>query len=228
MTQATTPTQPPQVFLVGCRSGDNAGASPDAMGFKAYNLWRMHGVGLKVPQAFVLGTRYCRDYLEHGRTPPADLRETLARYIREVERASGLGFGSSRKPLLVSVRSGAPVSMPGMLDTVLNIGLCDSTVPGLVRLTGHPRLVWDNYRRLVQSFAETVHGSSPEPFEAALGRHLASASAASVDELDFQDLRALTREHLDLFEKHARRAFPQQPIEQLEAAVAAVFEFCSG
>ena len=81
MTQATMPTQPPQVFLVGCRSGENRGASPDAMGFKAYNLWRMHGVGLKVPQAFVLGTRYCRDYLEHGRTPPADETKRVGGYL---------------------------------------------------------------------------------------------------------------------------------------------------
>jgi pyruvate,orthophosphate dikinase len=139
-----------------------------------------------------------------------------------------LGFGSARKPLLVSVRSGAPVSMPGMLETVLNIGLCDATVPGLLRLTGAPRLVWDSYRRLVSSFAEVVHGRPAAPFEAALAARMQQAGVATPGELDFQDLRALTRDHLELYEAEVGEPFPQQPREQLESAVIAVWRSWAG
>ncbi|HVO88998.1 MAG TPA: PEP/pyruvate-binding domain-containing protein, partial [Casimicrobiaceae bacterium] len=124
-----------QTYLIGCRDASDAVPGAEVLGFKAYNLWRMHKLGLRVPQAFVLGTRYCREYFDRGAANEEQLKPMLARLVRELERASALGFGSARKPLLVSVRSGAAVSMPGMLDTILNIGLCDSTVPGLLRLT---------------------------------------------------------------------------------------------
>ena len=156
------------VLLIGCGAGADSDPSPDSIGFKAYNLWRMERAGMPVPQAFVLGTAFCQEFFHRDRKPGAGLRDLLLARVRDLERTSGLSFGSARKPLLLSVRSGAPVSMPGMLETVLDIGICDATVPGLLRLTGNARLVWDSYRRLVQSFAEVVDQLPAERFDAAL------------------------------------------------------------
>jgi pyruvate,orthophosphate dikinase len=179
---------------------------------------------LPVPQAFVLGTRFCRDFFRHGRKLPPDTRELLAAQIRRLELASGLAFGGERRPLLVSVRSGAPVSMPGMLDTVVDIGLTETSLRGLLRMTGNPRLVWDSYRRLVQSFAEVVHHCRPGAFDGILQRQLQSAGVGRSQELDYLGLTRTAREYLAMFETVTGRPFPQDPMEQLEAAVRAVFE----
>ena len=132
-------------------------------------------------------------------------------------------FGSARRPLLVSVRSGAALSMPGMLETVLDVGLNDRAVEGLIRLTGNPRLAWDSYRRLVQGFAEVVAGLDAAPFEAALREAVQSAGAETERELDHLALRAVTREMLALFEEGAGRPFPADPMQQLCEAAAGVF-----
>lgn len=211
-----------QVYEIGL-PGSRDGAGPEEMGFKAFNLARMAHIGLKVPEAFVLGTAICRDYLRHPARSRAALHDLLAEMLRRLESASRLGFGGTRKPLLVSVRSGAPVSMPGMMDTLLNIGLCDATVHGLVRLTGNPRLAWDSYRRLVQQFAEVVHGADAAPFRAALDAALREAGVDSAAGLDFRQLRELTQAFLDLFRTVTGQPFPQDPMAQIEAAVAAVF-----
>lgn len=209
------------VLVIGC--GVEGSASAEEFGFKAWNLWRMARTGMHVPPAFVLGTRFCRDYFQEGRKAPPGLGALLATHLHEVERATGLSFGGARRPLLVSVRSGAKVSMPGMLDTVLDIGLCDATVPGLLRLTGNPRLVWDSYRRLVQSFAETVHGASPAAFDAALAARVREDGVESASDLDFDALRAVARDFLDIHESETGVKFPQQAAQQLEAAVVAVW-----
>jgi pyruvate,orthophosphate dikinase len=212
-------------FLIGCRHVPAAAAvaSPDHLGFKAYNLWRMARAGLPVPAAFVLGTDYCRHYLAGGNTAPAGLRELLLAQVRELERATGLGFGSARRPLCVSVRSGAAISMPGMMETILDVGLNDQTARGLLRLTGNPRLAWDSYRRLVQSFAEVVHGVPAVRFAAALGERLRESRVESARDLDFQALKRLTDDYLEVFEDHAGMPFPQSPLDQLDAAVASIW-----
>jgi pyruvate, orthophosphate dikinase len=156
------PQWPDAVYLIGCMapSGNSANEyqpSAQTMGFKAYNLLRMAGLGLPVPPAFALGTLYCRDAVASSTaTQPAIWQPGL----QALERATGLGFGDARLPLLLSVRSGAPVSMPGMMETLLNIGLCEATLPGFLRQTGNPRLVWDTYRRLVASYGEVVANST--------------------------------------------------------------------
>jgi len=132
-------------------------------------------------------------------------------------------LGDTRKPLLVSVRSGAPVSMPGMMDTLLNIGLCDATVHGLLRITGNPRLVWDSYCRLIRSFAEVVFGSSPHQFTSALDALLARERLDRIQELDSQTLNELAQTYLKIFIKLTGEPFPQNPFTQLELAVEAVF-----
>lgn len=196
----------------------------EQVGFKAYNLSRMARVGLPVPPAFVLGTAVCRDYLKHPEPIRKALRSLLGGPMQRLEQTCGLSFGGARKPLLVSVRSGAAVSMPGMMDTLLNVGLCDATVRGLLRLTGNPRLVWDSYRRLVQQFAEVVHGVDPAPFRARLAAALERNQVARSQELDFKSLLRVTDEYLAMFGDLTGQAFPQDPNEQLERAVLAVLD----
>ncbi len=219
----TINTKPQSVHSIGLPGGS---AEPDmaTMGFKACNLARMTRMGLPVPQAFVLGTALCAEYRAQPEKFRERLRGLLEAQMSRLESACGLEFGAERKPLLVSVRSGAPVSMPGMMDTVLDIGLTDSTLRGLLRLTGNPRMVWDSYRRLIQQFAEVVHGANPAAFRAALDVAMDRARVARAQELDFQSLAALARDYLMLFESLTGRAFPQDPFDQLEAAVAAVFD----
>jgi len=209
-----------RIFLVGGQNAEPLTGDANAMGFKAYNLARMAAIGLPVPPAFVLGTGYCRDHLKAEKKPGGEL---LAASMRHIESGSGLTFGGARKPLLVSVRSGAPVSMPGMMETILNVGLTEATLRGLLRMTGNPRLVWDSYRRLVQSFATVVHGAPVQPFEAVLEAYLKQGGAARAQELDARLLAAVARDYLELYHKLTGADFPQDPLEQLEAAVRAVF-----
>ena len=133
------------------------------------------------------------------------------------------GFGSSRRPLLVSVRSGAAVSMPGMMETVLDIGVNDETVEGLIRLTGNPRLAWDSYRRLIQGFAEVVQGLPTEPFDALIQNALATEGVENERMLDHRALRQLAGAMLTLFRELASLPFPQSPADQLVRATDAVF-----
>jgi pyruvate, orthophosphate dikinase len=210
--------------IVPIRFGLPPAREPDAatMGFKAYNLWRMAQLGLPVPHALVIGTGYCRDFVTDPTATAATLRGALTGPLRDLETATGLRLGSVRKPLLVSVRSGAPVSMPGMMQTVLNVGLCDATVHGLLRLTGNPRLVWDSYRRFVQSYAEVVHGCSPSPFDEMLRQQLRRGDASDPRELDFRALRDAAMASLAIFESQTGQPFPQQPMDQLQATICAV------
>jgi len=190
-----------------------ASASPQALGFKAWNLARMDALGLPVPAAFVLGTGWCG---RAGEVGPALWESALD----ELQGFTGLTLGDSRHPLLLSVRSGAPVSMPGMLETLLNVGLTDSTLPGLIRLTGNPRLAWDAYRRLIAGFGEVVAGIDGRHFEADLD---AVRGGQDERELDFAALRELAGRHLETYLREAGEAFPQDARVQLEAAIGAVF-----
>ncbi|MGA7179870.1 MAG: PEP/pyruvate-binding domain-containing protein [Thiobacillaceae bacterium] len=192
------------------------------VGFKAHNLMRMAAMGLPVPQGFVLATNWC-SAVQRGNGVRPPLLGALQSGVRNLERATGLGFGSARRPLLVSVRSGAPVSMPGMMETVLNVGLNEVSLTGLLRLTGEHRLVWDSYRRLIQAFAEIVAGVPAAPFEAALDATLRRTGADIARQLDFRALRDLARAYLELYRDHTGHDFPQDPYEQLAAATHAVF-----
>ncbi|MDC8784680.1 PEP/pyruvate-binding domain-containing protein [Roseateles koreensis] len=222
---------PNAVYLIGCGTEDvGAGqhgedfvqACASSMGFKAWNLLRMARLALPVPPAFVLGTRYCVDPAARAQAAGAGLSGTglWQAGLQALERSTGLRLGDARRPLLLSVRSGAPVSMPGMMETLLNIGLCDATVGGLLRQTGNPRLVWDAYRRLIASYGEVVAGLPAQCFEAAT-----EALCAGRDEraLDFAELRTLTQRFLELYAQQAGQPFPQQPATQLAGAIEAVF-----
>ncbi|MCK9989108.1 MAG: PEP/pyruvate-binding domain-containing protein [Rugosibacter sp.] len=187
--------------------------SRDTMGAKAFNLLRMAGIGLPVPPALVIGAHYTA-------APEACLPPLFATGLPCLERATGLIFGDARTPLIVSVRSGAAASMPGMMETLLNIGLCDQTIGGLLRQTGNPRLVWDAYRRLIASYGETVANLPASLFEDEIER-----ATQGRDErlLDFNELRELTRLFLSLYQQHAGVAFPQDVKAQLSGAIRAVF-----
>ncbi len=190
------------------------------VGNKAWNLMRMAQRHLPVPPAFVLPTFWCR------RTDQSDdsgLRKSLADGIARLEASTGLTYGAARQPLLVSVRSGAAVSMPGMMETVLDVGLNAETVEGLIRLTGNPRLAWDSYRRLVQGYAEVVANLPTAPFDALVAAALVQAEADNERELDHRSLRALTQALLDCYRALTGQAFPADPRQQLADAVAAVF-----
>ena len=210
------------LHLIGCGPNTSRG-TVEQLGFKAFNLARLSRLGVAVPPAFVLGTDWFREFRALGGRLPSDTREALMVGIGHLEAHSGLAFSSQRRPLLLSVRSGASVSMPGMLETVLNVGLCETTISGFLRISGNPHLVWDSYRRLIEGWADTVAGLDGAPFAAARQDALASAGVASVAELDFRTLRTLAQREMVLYEAAAAQQFPQSPIEQLEAAIAAVF-----
>lgn len=193
-----------------------------ACGFKAHNLIRMSVLNLPVPAGFVLGTAWC-NAIQHDASVVGTLMDVLEENIRFLEHRTGLGFGSGRRPLLVSVRSGAPVSMPGMMDTVANVGLNEESLSGLLRLTGDHRLAWDSYSRLIMAFAETVAGVTIEPFERVLETTLKQHGVQTSRQLDFRALRELSQAFLELYEKVTKQSFPQNPMKQLEAATTAVF-----
>jgi pyruvate,orthophosphate dikinase len=213
---------PASLYLIGCLAPPDCAPaeyqpSVATMGFKAFNLLRMAGLGLPVPPAFAIGTSYCRDDASRSQaSQPALWRPGL----QAVERATHLRFGDERLPLLLSVRSGAPVSMPGMMETLLDIGLCDATLAGFLRQTGNPRLVWDTYRRLVASYGEVVAGVPAAIFES-----IGAALVGTRDEreLDFAELRTLTHRYLEAYAGAAGAPFPQDPQAQLVGAIGAVF-----
>ena len=209
------------LFRIAPRMGATKG-EVEVMGAKAFDLARMARLGLPVPPAFVLGTPHCRRCNQEPMRYGKSLAGLLEEQMRWLQSVTELGFGDQRKPLLVSVRSGAPVSMPGMMDTLLNIGLCDATARGLLRMTGNPRQVWDSYRRLVQTFAEVVFAAPPQRFAAAVEALLAREQLDRVQELDHLSLAELTRTNLQLCEEVTGKAFPQNPFDQLGLAVQAV------
>jgi pyruvate,orthophosphate dikinase len=203
---------------------DGDGHVPDmaSIGAKGHGLARMARAGLPVPEAAILTTALCRNAAGGG--DEKRLRMLASAAVGALQARSGLRLGSARRPLILSVRSGAPASMPGMLETVLDVGLCDESIEGLVALTGNPRLAWDSYRRLVESFAHVVAGCPLEPFEQATTAYVEAAGVQRPRDLDARTLAELTGEHLERFRALSGKPFPQKPLDQVEAAVRGVLE----
>jgi pyruvate, orthophosphate dikinase len=195
----------------------------DLLGGKGANLAEMTRLGLPVPPGFTITTDACRAHLASG-APPAGLAEQVEQHLAALEAATGRRLGDPADPLLVSVRSGARFSMPGMMETVLDLGLTDASVHGLARASGDERFAWDSYRRLVQMFGKTVLGVDDEHFDAAL--EAAKRARGTRDDLglDAADLRELVGAFKAVVRRRAGREFPQDPREQLDMAVRAVFE----
>ncbi|MEU9502725.1 pyruvate, phosphate dikinase [Streptomyces sp. NPDC048196] len=195
----------------------------DLLGGKGANLAEMTNLGLPVPPGFTITTEACKVYLESG-TEPAALRAEVSQHLDALEQRMGKKLGQADDPLLVSVRSGAKFSMPGMMDTVLNIGLSDASVSGLAAQAGDERFAWDSYRRLIQMFGKTVLGVDGELFEEAL-EEAKRAKGVRVDvELDAADLKSLVAHFKDIVAKETGRDFPQDPREQMDLAIRAVFD----
>ncbi|MEU0056747.1 pyruvate, phosphate dikinase [Streptomyces sp. NPDC006334] len=199
----------------------------DLLGGKGANLAEMTNLGLPVPPGFTITTEACKVYLDSGEEPVA-LRDEVSAHLDALEGKMGKKLGQADDPLLVSVRSGAKFSMPGMMDTVLNIGLSDKSVQGLAKQAGDDRFAWDSYRRLIQMFGKTVLGVDGELFEDAL-EAAKEAKKVTVDtELEAADLKKLVTKFKKIVKTEAGRDFPQDPREQMDLAIKAVFDSWNG
>jgi pyruvate,orthophosphate dikinase len=195
----------------------------DLLGGKGANLAEMTNLGLPVPPGFTITTEACRAYLRSGYEPEG-LAGEVGEHLAALEAALGRRLGQPDDPLLVSVRSGAKFSMPGMMDTVLNIGLNDQSVRGLAQQAGDERFAFDSYRRLIQMFGKTVLGIDGEHFEGALEQAKRDKGVSSDLELDAEDMRRLVETFKHVVVDRAGRAFPQEPREQMDLAIRAVFD----
>ncbi|GAA2732006.1 pyruvate, phosphate dikinase [Streptomyces nogalater] len=199
----------------------------DLLGGKGANLAEMTNLGLPVPPGFTITTEACKVYLDSGEEPAA-LRDEVSAHLDALERKMGKKLGQADNPLLVSVRSGAKFSMPGMMDTVLNIGLSDASVQGLAQQASDERFAWDSYRRLIQMFGKTVLGVDGDLFEEALDKAKAAKKVTVDTDLEAADLKKLVTTFKKIVKKEAGREFPQDPREQMDLAIKAVFDSWNG
>ncbi|MGV9994549.1 pyruvate, phosphate dikinase [Streptomyces sp. NPDC003374] len=197
------------------------------LGGKGAGLAEMTRLGLPVPPGFTVTTEACKVYLATGEEPP-ELAVETARALAGLERAMGRELGAPDDPLLVSVRSGARFSMPGMMETILDIGLNDASVHGLAKASGQERFAWDSYRRLVQMFGHTVMGVDGDLFQDAIAAHRAQRHVHADQELDAAELAQLTEEFKEIIRRETGEDFPQDPAEQLQRAIRAVFDSWNG
>ncbi|WP_046506214.1 pyruvate, phosphate dikinase [Streptomyces odonnellii] len=195
----------------------------DLLGGKGANLAEMTNLGLPVPPGFTITTRACNIYLDSGKEP-ASLRDEVSAHLDALEQKMAKKLGQHDDPLLVSVRSGAKFSMPGMMETVLNVGLSDASVAGLAAQAGDERFAWDSYRRLIQMFGRTVLGVDGRLFEEALEEAKQAKQAATDVDLEVGDLKKLVKHFKKIVSREAGRDFPQDPREQMDLAIRAVFE----
>ena len=217
------------VYLFGTSQSEGDKEMRNLLGGKGANLAEMAQLGLPVPAGFTITTEVCTHYYNHDKTYPSSLKGQVERTVAEVEKTMGMRFGDAANPLLLSVRSGARVSMPGMMETVLNLGLNDAIVQGLIEQSGDPRFCYDVYRRFVQMYGDVVMGLRPEdekeidPFEALLEAKKHARGVALDSELSAQDLRELVAAFKAEIAKRLGREFPEDPHEQLWNAIGAVF-----
>jgi pyruvate,orthophosphate dikinase len=200
----------------------NAGMR-DLLGGKGAGLAEMTNAGLPVPPGFTITTEACNEYYRNGQQFPPGMWEQAMAALHEIERASGKTFGDPQNPLLVSVRSGAKFSMPGMMDTILNLGLNDTTVEGLARATGNPRFAYDAYRRFIQMYGNVVLGIDKDKFEHILAEQKRKAGVETDPELSAEDLKEVVRRFKELVRTETGSDFPEDPFDQLRGAIEAVF-----
>ena len=214
------------VYFFGNGRADGSAAMRDILGGKGAGLAEMANLGLPVPPGFTISAKLCITYLEQG-TFPAALRTEVDRHLKNLERITKKGFGAPKSPLLVSVRSGAAVSMPGMMETILNLGLNDQTVAGLIAGSKNPRFAYDSYRRFVQMYGDVVFdlGKLEEnPFEELLTRTKARRRVKRDIDLPAEDLKAVVQEFKAIIQARTGQPFPEDPQQQLWGAIEAVFK----
>src|SRR5215211_6351319 len=203
---------------------DTAAGGRDLLGGKGAGLAEMTQIGVPVPAGFTISTDACRAYMAAGKRLPEGLEDDIAEHVARLEEGTGKRFGDESDPLLVSVRSGAAVSMPGMMDTILNLGLNDVSTEGLARTTGNHRFAYDSYRRLVQMFGDVVDGIDGQRFEQRLTDAKHAKGVQQDTDLDADDLRALVAAFKSIYEEETGSSFPQEARDQLMRAVRAVFD----
>ncbi len=220
---------PKLVYRFGAGAAEGSAAMRELLGGKAAGLAEMSGIGIPVPPGFTITTEVCAAYYARGESYPSGLAAEVAEGIEHIESIAGVRFGDAESPLLLSVRSGARVSMPGMMDTVLNLGLNDETVAGLARASGDERFAFDSYRRFVQMYANVVlgvrraSGESKDPFEELLAAMKRRRGVELDTGLTAEDLRELVAQYKAVVRQQSGRSFPDDPTEQLWGAIAAVF-----
>ena len=210
------------VYFFGGGKTEGKAAMKELLGGKGANLAEMSSLGVPVPPGFTITTQTCDAFYRLGRRYPKELAPQIDANIAKLEKVTGKTFGRGSNPLLVSVRSGAAVSMPGMMDTVLNLGLNDETLQAMIDLTGNERFVWDAYRRLTQMFGDVVLGMEHHDFEHALAKVKKARRAKLDTDLDVDGLKDVIAEYKKVYKK-ARKSFPQNARDQLQAAIDAVF-----
>jgi pyruvate,orthophosphate dikinase len=204
------------------------GKNKKLLGGKGAGLCEMTQLGLPVPPGFIITTEVCKEYYANGRRLPEGLMDEVKEYMKKIEAKVGKKFGDPNNPLLVSVRSGAAISMPGMMDTVLNLGLNDETAKGLIEQTGDERFVYDCYRRFIQLFGKVVLGVRDELFSEAFERVKREAGVKFDNELSAEHLKRVVKEFKEIVQRETGKPFPEDPWEQLEKAIAAVFNSWMG
>jgi pyruvate,orthophosphate dikinase len=211
------------VYFFGAGKAEGSKEMRNLLGGKGANLAEMTNLGIPVPPGFTITTEVCRVYYEGNRNYPPELDEQIDENLKKLEDAMGLKFGDPKRPLLVSVRSGARVSMPGMMDTVLNLGLNDETVQGLIDMTGNERFAYDAYRRFIQMFGDVVMEVPHDDFEAILEAKKKELGVVLDTELDAEALKDVVKKYKALVREKTGKSFPEDPREQLDMARDAVF-----
>ncbi len=211
------------VYFFGAGKAEGSGEMKNLLGGKGANLAEMTSIGLPVPAGFTITTEVCNEYYKNERNYPAGLKEQVEEKLREVEQLMGKKFGDGANPLLVSVRSGARASMPGMMDTVLNLGLNDITVQGVVKQSGDERFAFDSYRRFIQMYANVVKGLDGEVLEDILEQMKNDRGVSEDTALSAADLKELVTQFKNKYSEELGESFPEDPQEQLWGAIGAVF-----
>ena len=217
-----------ELDAVAAQVGDDWDAARGLLGGKGANLADMVRIGLPVPHGFTVSTEACNAYLDSGGTFPSGMWDQVLAALKRVESQTGKRFGGEESPLLVSCRSGAKFSMPGMMDTVLNIGLNRQTVSAMIRLTDDARFVYDAYRRLIQMFGSVVMGIDDEPFEAVIAQARRAAGVENDTALSAQDWERVVAQFKAIYRRHTTHDFPEDPFKQLKMATEAVFKSWNG
>ena len=211
------------VFFFGDGKADGQASMKSLLGGKGANLAEMTNLGVPVPPGFTISTEVCDYYNKNNNQYPQALQNQIDENLKKLEQAMDAGFGEKKNPLLVSVRSGAAVSMPGMMDTILNLGLNDETVAGMIAKTGNERFAWDAYRRFINMFGDVVMGIEHSEFEKELYAVKKKYKAAQDTDLSSEGLKEVVTKYKAVFKKNTKKDFPQSPREQLSRAINAVF-----
>ncbi|HOL52472.1 MAG TPA: pyruvate, phosphate dikinase, partial [Bacillota bacterium] len=215
---------PKYVYYFGGKQADGKGDMKNLLGGKGAGLAEMTNLGIPVPPGFTITTEVCTAFYENDRKWPEGLEEQIRENLKRLEEEMGAKFADPDNPLLLSVRSGARVSMPGMMDTVLNLGLNDATAQGLIKKTGNPRFVYDSYRRFVHMYSDVVLEVPHEAFEEAIAAKKKARGVKLDMDLTADDLKELVEEYKEIARKHTGKDFPEDPWEQLRGSINAVFD----